>query len=588
MACGGSIEGYCTDCIPGKFVDTSSSVCTDCSPGTYQAGTNQADCADCPTGKYQTVAGQPFCESVEEGRFVSVEPAERLEQQLKLPHQNGALSEDIKISLIEALAAHLDIDPKYIRLSGGSSQGEAALPIQRQRQRVLTEGFALRIAILSDGSGVLAAALAALTSNQTFWQAVKDRLTAMGASSTLDASDIVVQDVVSACNTNFKYDNMTGSCSAVLMECAKGTYAVAGTGKCLLCPSSKYSGTKGAFACDSCTDNANSSIGASSSTECVCGSGYYKTHDSLCDTCPPNADCGSGSKTGFTLATLRASKGYWRATNSTTTFHPCPARAACVGEIIGDYNKHAADQQCRAGHTGLLCMVCAENYVKKIGNRCVKCEDGEGLRGLMGVLAFFVVFFALAALAWYSYKKKHHDSMDALTRDLRRAVQRRTVAFRTFLGFVQVVSRIPITFRFTFPKLVDDFMAVPSFFELGDLLSMIGKPNCLFKVSYFDELFFKVVTPLVVLLLLFGVHRFSKNSSSRDLSFDAFVLVSFVMYPGMCSTLFTYFDCKAFEDGNVYLFAAPSVLCTDAKYKSTLLFVGMMSVLVPFGIPGIQ
>jgi hypothetical protein len=171
-------------------------------------------------------------------------------------------------------------------------------------------------------------------------------------------------------------------------------------------------------------------------------------------------------------------------------------------------------------------------------------------------------------------------------RDLRRAVQRRTVPFRTFLGFVQVASRISVTFRFTYPKLVDDFMAMLSLFELGDLLSMIGKPNCLFTVSYFDQLFFKVVTPLIVLLVLFGVHRCSKDDSIRDLSFDAFVLVSFIVYPGVCSTLFTYFDCKTFEDGKVYLFAAPTVLCTDTEYTSVLFFVSTMSVLVPLGIPG--
>jgi len=256
--------------------------------------------------------------------------------------------------------------------------------------------------------------------------------------------------------------------------------------------------------------------------------------------------------------------------------------------IAGNGSKHACDQQCRAGHTGLMCMVCAKDYVKKLGDsRCVKCDDGEGLRGLIGVLAFLAIFLTLATWAWNRFKKKHQNSMVSWKRDLRRAVQRRTVPFRTFLGFVQVASRISVTFRFTYPKLVDDFMAMLSLFELGDLLSMIGKPNCLFKISYFDQLFFKVVTPLIVLLVLFGVHRCSKDDLKRDLSFDAFVLVSFIVYPGVCSALFTYFDCKTFEDGKVYLFAAPTVLCTDAEYKSILLFVSTMSVLVPIGIPGI-
>jgi hypothetical protein len=230
-------------------------------------------------------------------------------------------------------------------------------------------------------------------------------------------------------------------------------------------------------------------------------------------------------------------------------------------------------------------MVCVGGYVKKLGDRCFKCEDGEGVRGLIGALVAFAVFAILVTWAWCRYSAKNRDSTVDMQRHLRRFIQRRTVPFRTLLGFVQVASRLPTTFRFTFPKVVEDFMAMLSFFELGDLLSAIGKPNCLFEVSYFDQLFFKVATPMLVLLVLFGVHHLSKNDSTKEMCFDAFVLVSFIVYPGVCSTLFTYFDCKAFEDGKTYLFAAPTVLCTDTEYKSTLIFVGVMSVLVPLGVP---
>jgi hypothetical protein len=128
---------------------------------------------------------------VEEGQFVSDGPTETLEQQLELPNQNGALHAEVEISLIEELAAQLGIDPEYISLSGSSDNG-AAVPTQRHMQRALTTGLSLKITILSSGSGALPSALVALTSNQSFWQAVNNRVAASGTSSTLDASGIVV------------------------------------------------------------------------------------------------------------------------------------------------------------------------------------------------------------------------------------------------------------------------------------------------------------------------------------------------------------------------------------------------------------
>jgi hypothetical protein len=99
---------------------------------------------------------------VEEGLFVSDEPAEVLDQQMELPNQDGALSEDVKRALIEKFAEQLGIDSQYISLNGPADG--------TSRQRALSEGLALTITILSDDSGALATALATLTSDPSFWQ----------------------------------------------------------------------------------------------------------------------------------------------------------------------------------------------------------------------------------------------------------------------------------------------------------------------------------------------------------------------------------------------------------------------------------
>jgi len=220
---------------------------------------------------------------VEEGLFVSDEPAEVLDQQLELPNQDGALSEDVERALIEKLAEQLGIDPQYISLSG-SVDGAS-------RQRALSRGLALKITILSDDSESLAATLEALTSDPSFWQGVNDRLIENNATTTLDTSGIVVHVTVSACNENFNYDSTTETCVAVPIACGVGTFAVAGTGSCVDCPASKYSRKEGSSICERCMPGQYS---RSTAYRCSsCPSGYFQSDSgnedgltSQCQHCP--------------------------------------------------------------------------------------------------------------------------------------------------------------------------------------------------------------------------------------------------------------------------------------------------------------
>jgi hypothetical protein len=121
------------------------------------------------------VPGQPFCESAAEGRFVSNEPALFLSQQLDL---GGKLGKDAERALKEVLAARLGISLKYINISKPSGD----------------ETY-VSIDIVDDS--LSAYTLTNLTSNESFWQGVIKRVVANGAVTTLDASNITVQAVVS-------------------------------------------------------------------------------------------------------------------------------------------------------------------------------------------------------------------------------------------------------------------------------------------------------------------------------------------------------------------------------------------------------
>jgi hypothetical protein len=215
---------------------------------------------------------------VEEGLFVSDEPAEVLDQQLELPNQEGALSEDVERALIEKLTEQLGIDPQYISLNGPA--GGAS------RQRVLSEGLALKITILSDDSGALAVALEALTSDPSFWQGVNNRLVENNATTTLDTSGII-SIINVTCNDNFDYNDITGKCYAVPISCGVGTFAAAGTGNCLQCPASKYNDDEAASACKSCEPGRfGESDGATVCSSCA-AMDYQPTSGQLaCIACP--------------------------------------------------------------------------------------------------------------------------------------------------------------------------------------------------------------------------------------------------------------------------------------------------------------
>jgi hypothetical protein len=53
----------------------------------------------------------------------------------------------------------------------------------------------------------------------------------------------------------------------------------------------------------------------------------------------------------------------------------------------------------------------------------------------------------------------------------------------------------------------------------------------------------------------------------------------------MYTSLFQYFDCRAYEDGQLYLVVEPSIKCTDSSYLGKLWIVSVLCVIVTVGFP---
>jgi hypothetical protein len=379
---------------------------------------------------------------VEEGLFVSDEPAEVVVQQLELPNQEGAVSEDVERALIEKLAEQLGIDPMYISLGGGA----------RKRDLRTGTGFALKITILSDDSSTLSAALAALTSDPGFWQGVGDRLVENNATTSFNTSGIVVaQAAVLACNDNFNYDNITGSCIAVPMSCEAGTFAAAGTGKCATCTAGRYS-AGGVGECSSCAPGRYSHRSASQCTECP--SGYFQSDSAdaghgkqsrKCRQCPWGKYQNEKSQVyceevlNNHLLVMTVTKSYeqrqcprlgvlcenntkryagthWHSPAIATPNCTVPSRLstsfasyddlkctkmyACVNQGCPDAG--ASQMECKPGFRGPLCAICEEKHYEQLGE-CVLCKEPRFSAICLFVLGGFVVLVVLRFLNKYRH-----------------------------------------------------------------------------------------------------------------------------------------------------------------------------------------
>jgi hypothetical protein len=99
-------------------------------------------------------------------------------------------------------------------------------------------------------------------------------------------------------------------------------------------------------------------------------------------------------------------------------------------------------------------------------------------------------------------------------------------------------------------------------------------------MDYYDQLAGKVLGPTFVLLVCYFGFKIGK----QRWMYEVFLVLSFVCYPSFCDSLFLFFDCKLYEDGENYLVMYPEIKCDDPKWLSYRYPVAVMGFVLPFGI----
>ncbi|GMH90310.1 hypothetical protein TrST_g1356, partial [Triparma strigata] len=195
--------------------------------------------------------------------------------------------------------------------------------------------------------------------------------------------------------------------------CPVGKISGVAASSCSVCEEGKYAEGEGNTECQFC-DNDEMLIGSitlhngtTSASGCICPAGEYVHFNK--NTCQNVPDGVETSIQAMTTKTLNVKPGYWRANASSSEILPCLSPEHCLGGP-----DPAA--QCKEGHSGPLCAVCADGYASTGSGmflKCSLCEGGDASTTIaVGFGGFFLVVFLMIGIACCCSKRKKKAGRD--------------------------------------------------------------------------------------------------------------------------------------------------------------------------------
>ena len=241
------------------------------------------------------------------------------------------------------------------------------------------------------------------------------------------------------------------SCSGNAVDIGNGVECVCDSGYfkrgegCAPCAIGSYKANIGnnteCVQCDSVFTT--ESTASTSSDQCVCRLGYYKsdTGDRVCSECPAGTMCPEGTS----LQTIHLLPGKWRASQNATMILDCP-RASCTGGLT---KGSIDDSICAEGHTGILCSLCKDGYKASLFEKgsCEVCDKTKSESGYLSWgkwVAFFVALLFFFVLLSFLVKRRKHQSLHIA---LERHRSKRLGSNQTFMeriSSVTTMSPIPL------------------------------------------------------------------------------------------------------------------------------------------------
>lgn len=356
---------------------------------------------------------------------------------------------------------------------------------------------------------------------------------------------------------------------------------------------------------------------------------------SKCFDCPRGFIC---EREGETVAGVTLRAGYWRTNELSMDTRECKFPAACVQAQGG------GDDLCAEGHRGRYCAVCAAGFTASYNGACKVCKSGAGAWPL-AIASLIAIICASLFLLRSNNKngrgrsdasgaenddKEENDPIDRAidsVNDVQTGARRSVLSsnmekragslavptssisisgstshlsavFKILVTFTQIVGSMPSVFLVQFP---------PSFARLLGMISLVSLSflkafslDCIqTSINFHNELLFTTLAPLVIAAIIILVAVVRRRVAIREATLQteakkaeadqncvrALLILSYLVLPGVSTTIFRTFPCESFDDSTAWLRVDYSIDCESSSHKAFVSYAAVMVLIYPVGVP---
>ena len=143
-----------------------------------------------------------------------------------------------------------------------------------------------------------------------------------------------------------------------------------------------------------------------------------------------------------------------------------------------------------------------------------------------------------------------------------------------------------------FPGVYQDFLDIVDILNFD--LTWVLSAGCIVDTDFHDKLLITTLGPLVGIAILgvtyvVAMYRSSDSEIARKVirhkHVSMVLLLTFLVYSTVSSTLFKTFACDDLDDGKIYLRADYRIECSSSKHIALEIYASFMVVLYVIGIP---
>ena len=161
----------------------------------------------------------------------------------------------------------------------------------------------------------------------------------------------------------------------------------------------------------------------------------------------------------------------------------------------------------------------------------------------------------------------------------------------------QIVTQMPNVLNVAFPTVYTGFLSGLWFVNLNftDLFAL----GCIMHDDFHSRLLFLTLAPYVILATCIGTievccflayrlnpanPRYTRQQAT-DHRIVSLLIISFLVFTSVSTTIFQNFVCETFDDGSSRLVADYSIDCNNPIHKAYEAYAGIMILIYPIGIP---